>query len=156
MACIHINHYPKVKDLIHPIINENINHYKKECYYILRVYHGCSLRNRNGLNKRVDYKRGYQCILATNKPYWRRTKNKYKFKKVYNTRYQSEYNIWYLSLVKGLYYYNHRTKKYMHEDHWEKKSLVMDNLIKPSPVSNIGNFFTNFNFHFIRFILYHN
>ena len=32
MACIHINHYPKVKDVIHRNINninENINHYKK-------------------------------------------------------------------------------------------------------------------------------
>ena len=114
MACIHINHYPKVKDVIHHNINninENINHYKKWCYYILPVYRGCGLRKRNGLNKRVDYKRAYQCILATNKPYWKRTKKKYKFKKVYNTRYQSEYNIRYLSLVKGLYYYNHRTKK---------------------------------------------
>ena len=141
MACVHINYYPKIKDLIHPNINENINHYKKGCYYILPVYHGCGLRNRNGLNKRVDYKRGYQCILATNKPYWRRTKNKYKFKKVYNTRYQSEYNIRYLSLVKGLYYYNHRTKKYMHEDYCKKNWLLMDNLIKPRAVSNIRNFY---------------
>ena len=41
--------------------------------------------------------------------------------RVYNTRYQSEYNIRYLSLVKGLYYYNHRTKEYKHQDYWKKK-----------------------------------
>ena len=146
MACVHINYYPKIKDLIHPNINENINHYKKGCYYILPVYHGCGLRNRNGLNKRVDYKRGYQCIFATNKPYWRRTKNKYKFKKVYNTRYQSDYNIRCLSLVKGLYYYNHRTKKYMHEDsqskifYITKKGTLLNDVITAKSVKYANDF----------------
>ena len=116
------------------------------------VYHGCSLRNRNGFNKRVDFKRGEQCVLPTNKPYWRRTKDKHKLKRVYNTRYQSEYNICYLSLVKELYYYNHRTKKYMHEDYWKKKigflvscvrlcmtcvCICKDNLDKANITSNI-------------------
>ena len=120
MACIHISHYPKVKDLIHPNITDNIHYYKKGNHYILPVYHGCGLRNRNSLNKRVDYKRGEQCVLSTNKPYWRRAKEKYKLKRVYNTRYQSEYDICYLSLVKGLCYYNHRTKEYKHQDYWKK------------------------------------
>ena len=116
------------------------------------VYHGCSLRNRNGFNKRVDFKRGEQCVLPTNKPYWRRTKDKHKLKRVYNTRYQSEYNICYLSLVKELYYYNHRTKKCMHEDYWKKKigflvscvrlcmtcvCICKDNLDKANITSNI-------------------
>ena len=65
MACIHIKHYPKVKDLIHPNITENIDFHKKEVHYILPVYHGWGLRNRNGFNKRIDYERGEQCLLAT-------------------------------------------------------------------------------------------
>ena len=86
MACIHIRHYPKVKYLIHPNITDNIDYYKKGNHYILPVYHSCGLRNRNGLNKRVDYKRGEQCVLPINKPYWMKTKEKYKLKRVYNTR----------------------------------------------------------------------
>ena len=88
---------------------------KKEII-IFYLCHGSFLRNRSGLNKRVNYKRGEQCVLPKNKPYCRRTKEKYKFKRVYNTRYQSEHNIYYLSLVKGQYYYNHRTKEYKHKD----------------------------------------
>ena len=120
MACIHISHYPKVKDLIHLNITDNIDYYKKGNHYILPVYYGCGLINRSSLNKRVDYKRGEHCVLQTNKPYWRRTKEKYKFERVYSTRYQSEYNIGYLSLVKGLYYCKHRTKEYKHRDYWKK------------------------------------
>ena len=118
MACIHIKHYPRVKELINSNITFNIDYYnyKKVSYSILPEHHGCGLRNKYGFNKRVDYKRGEQSVLPTNKPYWRRTKNKYKLKRVYNRRYQSEYNIRYLSLVKGLDCCNYRTKKYMHED----------------------------------------
>ena len=31
-------------------------------------HHGCGLRNKYGFNKRVDYKRGEQSVLPTNKP----------------------------------------------------------------------------------------
>ena len=37
-------------------------------------------------------------------------------KRVYNTRYQTQYNIRYLAKVKGYYYFNHRTKEYMHHN----------------------------------------
>ena len=112
MVSIHISYYPKIKDLIHPNITDNIDYCKKGNYYILPVYQGCDLRKEMVQIERVDYKRGKQCVLPINKPYWRRTKEKHKLKRVYNTRYQWEYNIRYLSLVKGLYYYNHRTKEY--------------------------------------------
>ena len=125
MACIHVKHYPKDKGLIHPSITVNIDYYKKGNLYILPVHHGCGLRNRNGLNKRVNYKRGEQCALPTNKPYLRRTKEKYELKRVYNTKYQSEYNICYLSFVKGLYYYNHRTKEYKHQTYFKKNIRLL-------------------------------
>ena len=89
MACFHIKHYLKVKDFIHPNILCNIDHYRKGNLVKLPEFHGCGLRNKNGFNKRVDYKRGFQCILATSKPNWRKTKNKYKIQRVYNTRYKS-------------------------------------------------------------------
>ena len=69
MACIHIKRYPRVKDLTHPNITFNIDYHKKWSYYILPVYHNCGLRNRNGFNKRVDYKRVELCVLPTNKSY---------------------------------------------------------------------------------------
>ena len=78
-------------------------------------------KEQKRLNKAVDYKRGEQCVLPTNKPYWRRTKEKYKLKRVYNTRYQSEYNIRYLAKVKGYYYFNHRAEEYVHHNWWHKR-----------------------------------
>ena len=93
MACIHIKHYSKFKDYIHPNIKHTINHCKK-CYcYVLPTYHGCGLKNRNGIRKRVDYKRGFQCILPTQNPFWRRTKTKYKQFYFYNTRLKNQWSI---------------------------------------------------------------
>ena len=71
MACIYISHYPKVKGLIHPNITNNTDYCKKGNHFIL---------------PRVDYKREEHCVLPTNKPYWRRTKEKYKLKRAYKTR----------------------------------------------------------------------
>ena len=120
MACIHIKHYQKDKDLIHPNITDNIDYYRKGNVYILPVYHDCGWRNRNDLKKRIHYSRGYQCVLPSSKPYWRRTKRKYKIQRVYNTRYQSQYNIRYLARVKSHYYYNRKTKEYKH-NWWHKR-----------------------------------
>ena len=82
ITCIHVKDYTKFKDLIHPNITDNIDYCKKGNYYLFPTYHGCSLRKRNGIKKREDYKRGYQCVLPSSNPYWRRTKkniNKQKF-----------------------------------------------------------------------------
>ena len=91
MACIQIKHYPKVKDLIYPNITDNIDFYQKSKLYILPEFHGSGLKNWNGFRKKIDYSGGYQYILPTTKPYWRKTKDKYKLKRVYNTRYQTQY-----------------------------------------------------------------
>ena len=92
IACIHIKDYRKFKDLIHPNITANIDYYNKGNYYLFATYQGCGLRNKNSIKKRVDYKRGYQCVLPSSNPYWRRTKEKYKQTKIYNIRYQAQYN----------------------------------------------------------------
>ena len=112
MACFHINHCLNAKDFIHPNITCNIDHYRKGNLVQLPEFHGCGLRNRNGFIKRVDYKRGFQCILVTSKPDWRKTKNKYKLQRVYNTRYNSQYDIGYLGNVEDYSYFNYSTKEY--------------------------------------------
>ena len=121
MACIHISLCPKVKDLIYPNITDNIDFYQKSKLYILPEFHGSGLKNWNGFRKRIDYSGGYQYILPTTKPYWRKTKDKYKLQRVYNIRYQTQYNIRYLAKVKGYYYFNHRTKEYVHHNWWHKR-----------------------------------
>ena len=90
----------------------------KDYSNLFPTYHGYGLRNSNNIRKSIDYKRGYQCILPTKSPYWRITKQKYKQTKFYNTRYQARYNIHVLALVKGNYYYNHKTKEYEHHNLW--------------------------------------
>ena len=120
ITCIHVKHYRKFKDLIHPIITTNIDYYKRRNYYLFSTYHGCGLRNRSGIKKRVDYKRGYQCVLPSSYPYWRRTKEKYTQTKIHNTRYQTHYNIRALAMVKGHYYYNQKFKEYKH-NWWHKR-----------------------------------
>ena len=62
-------------------------------------------------------------VLPSSNPYWRRTKEKYKQTKVYNIRYQTQYNIRALALVKGRYYYNHKSKEYKHHN-WQDKQIA--------------------------------
>ena len=122
IPCIHIKNYSTFKDFIHPNIKHNIDHYKKG-YYILPTYHGCGFRNKNGIRKRIDYKRGYQCILPTQNPFRRRAKKKYKQFYFYNTRYNTNYHLGALAFIKGNYYHNYKTKKY---HHWKEVSKRVD------------------------------
>ena len=55
-------------------------------------------------------------MLPSSNPFWRRTKEKYKQTKLYNARYQTQYNIRALVLVKGHYHYNDRSKEYKHHN----------------------------------------
>ena len=124
MACFHIKHNLNVKVFIHPNITCDIDHYRKGNLVKFPEFHGCGLRNRNGFNKRVDYKRGFQCILVTSKPYWRKIKNKYKLQRAYNTRYKSQYdNIRYLAKVKGYSYFNYTTKGYESQPNLKKWNI---------------------------------
>ena len=118
MACIHIKPYSKFKDFIHPNVDWNIDHYRKGYHYTLPGYHGCSLKNKNGIRKRIDYKRGYQCILPTKKTYWKKNKCKqfYFYSTIYQTRYQPAF-----ALAKGHYWYNYKTKKYEHKKEISKR-----------------------------------
>ena len=46
------------------------------------MYHGCSFRNRNGTRKLIDYKRGQNCVLATDECCWKIKKKNIWLKKV--------------------------------------------------------------------------
>ena len=74
--------------ILHPNIITNLDSYKQMdgCYLLLQ-FHRCGYKNRNGTRKKTDYKRGNQCLIPTNNPNWRKTKDKYKDKvKIYFTR----------------------------------------------------------------------
>ena len=86
-AGVHEDDLPKFTDLIHPNLMWSIYCYKKDNYHVFPTYHGCNYKNKNCTRKRIDYKRGEQCIRPIDIPYWRKTKEKYKNKgKVYFTR----------------------------------------------------------------------
>ena len=93
MAFMTIEFYNRIKDFIHPHINDCIEHYRDRSIIALPAYHGCKTMNRNGTRKLIDYSRGHQYIFPTHKQYWRKTKDKYRRRKVHFTRYMNEYSI---------------------------------------------------------------
>ena len=106
----------RFKNIFHPNIVANKYHYLKDRMYHFPVYHGYGLRNRNGTNKIIDYKRGYQCLFPTDKRYWKPynkiCKNKIN-RSVKFTRYMSNLGMNCFA----------KTKKRMWYD-WNKKSFV--------------------------------
>ena len=84
------------KNIIHPNIFANKNHYLRDRLYVLPTFHGCGLRNKNGTNKKIDYKRGYQCFFPTDERYWKRYKNINKKLRMRNLKY-SRYMTRYMS-----------------------------------------------------------
>ena len=118
MAVFNSEHYNKIKDLIHPYIDACIEHYRHGKLVILPLYHGCDKVNRNGTRKFIDYKKGGQCLVPTSKPYWSKTKDKYKVKKVYFTKYQTQCSIRHLAKVKVNYYCNYKLQKYVQKNDW--------------------------------------
>ena len=76
-------------------------------------------KKRNGTRKLIEYDQEYQCIVPTDKPHWRKTKNKYKHgiinrKRQYWTRYMTWTKDRYLFKNKGNFVYNCKLKKFEH------------------------------------------
>ena len=76
-------------------------------------------KKRNGTRKLIEYDQEYQCIVPTDKPHWRKTKNKYKHgiingKRQYWTRYMTWTKDRYLFKNKGNFVYNYKLKKFEH------------------------------------------
>ena len=132
-----VRYYELVKDYLHPHLNSLINHYRDGNYIDLLLYHGCNRLNKNGARKEIEYNLGYQCIIPTNKRYWKKPKDKYRWKignSIYWTRYITRTNLRHLFRSKGNFVYNHKLKKFEHMSnmpvrgnfyhiHWVKKDL---------------------------------
>ena len=104
-----IEGFEHFKNIFHPNLIANKDHYLKNGIYRFPPYHGCGLRNRNGTNKLIDYKRGYQCLFPTEKRYWKpyKTINKKTYsKKVKFTGYMSNLGINYYAKTKKRMWYD--------------------------------------------------
>ena len=109
-----VRYYEQVKDYLHPHLHDFINYYR-DGKISLPLYHGCNRLNRNGTRKEIEYNLGDQCVIATNKRYWKETKNKYKRKvndKFYWTRYMTRTNRRHVFRNKGNFGSNYKLKKY--------------------------------------------
>ena len=80
MGLLHDDYYEAVKDYLHPGIHDFINHYTRGHLIDLPPYHGCNRVNKNGTRKEIQYQMGEQCVVPTEKRYWRKRKAKYKKK----------------------------------------------------------------------------
>ena len=111
------------KNIIHPNIRENADHYLNFGFYHFRPYHGCGLRNRNGTNKAIDYKRVYRCLFPTEKRYWKPyakiSKNKIR-RGVKFTRYMINLGINYYAKTKKQMWYDWDEKCYKPRSSWYK------------------------------------
>ena len=58
--------YQKFKNIMYPKLRANIHKFEKDAYYTLPTWHGCGKkRNRNGTNKKVNYRIGDMCSKGT-------------------------------------------------------------------------------------------
>ena len=114
MGCMTERYYEQVKDYLHPHLNQFINHYRNGDIIDLPLYHGCNRLNRNGTRKEIEYNLGYQCIIPTYKRYWKETKDKYKRRHLYWTRYMTKTNHRHVFKNKGNFVFNYKLKKYEH------------------------------------------
>ena len=110
-----VGYYEQIKDYLHPHINQYINHYRDGDIIDLPPYHGCNRLNRCGKRKEIEYNFGYQCIIPIDKTYWKKnTKNKYKSRYLYWTRYLTTTNYRHLFKNKGKFVFNYKLEKYEH------------------------------------------
>ena len=98
------------------MFNENGN-------IVLPIYHGCGLRNKNGINKRVDYSRGQICLYPTNKKYWKKCKK--VDRRLYYTRYMSTYALNELVLNKKGQWFDWKQKKFKNKSDWFKRRHII-------------------------------
>ena len=101
MVFLTVEYYEQIKVYLHPHVKKFINDFRNGNVIQLLPYHGCNRLNRNGTRKYIDYGRGCQCVLPTHKRYWKKTKDKYKERGVYWTRYMTQSSIRHLFKNKG-------------------------------------------------------
>ena len=94
--------------------------YRNKRVIHLPAYHGCHKNfNRKCTRRLIDYSRGEQCLLATDKRYWKKDiKDKYKYRKVYFTRYMTTYGLSHLAKCKKDTYFNYKKSQYIKRNNW--------------------------------------
>ena len=107
--------------IIHPNLRANADDYLDCGIYKFPAYHGRGLRNRNGTNKLIDYKREYQCLFPADKkyckPYNEISKDKIR-QNINYTRYMSNYGINYFAKTKGHLWYDWDEQQYKPKSAW--------------------------------------
>ena len=95
MGCTTVRYYEVTKDYLHPHLHNFINHYRCGNFIDLPLYHGCNCLNRDGTRKEIESNLGCQCIIPTNKRYWKKPKDKYRQKigHLYWTRHMTRTNL---------------------------------------------------------------
>ena len=116
MAYMTVGYYEQIKDYLHPHINQYINHYRDGDIIDLPQYHGCNRLNRidveqeRKLSTTQIINASFQLIKLIGK----KTKNKYKSRNLYRTRYLTITNYRHLFENKGKFVFNYKLKKYEH------------------------------------------
>ena len=90
MAQMTVAYYEKIKDYLHPHINQYVNHYRSGGIIDLSPYHGCNCLNRCGTRKEIEYNLCYQCVISTYKTYWKKTNTDFKTSELIFGKYDKE------------------------------------------------------------------
>ena len=106
MVSMTVTYYEQVRDYLHPHIHQFINYYRYGDIINLPPYHGCNHLNKNGKRKKIECNLGCQCVNPTYKRYWKGTKDKYKRRNFYWTRYMTRTNCRHLFNNKGNFIFN--------------------------------------------------
>ena len=108
--------FDKLEKFFHPNIIANKDYYYNRGFYCFPNFHGCSLKNRNGTNKMIDYSRGSHCLTPTFKKYWKKNK-KFKSRKVQYTRNMTTYGINRFFKTKGDSWFDRTNKKWCKKEY---------------------------------------
>ena len=128
--------YKKFESIIHPKLKANIHKFKKDGYYFFPSYHGCRKRNRNGTNKKVNYRIGEMCEEATYNLNWKSWDEinwnslPHKF---YLTRFMTNLGLNALAKNKGNKWYNWNKKEYIDKSEYFKPQFeeIVSQIHKP-------------------------
>ena len=113
--------YERLKSVFHPKIRKNIERFKQENYYIFPSYHGCGKRNRNGVNKKINYAIGEMCNSPT---YKLSLKPMHEIKwehlptKIYWTRNGARFGMNNFAKCKGMQWFDWDKKQYFEKRLW--------------------------------------
>ena len=102
----------EIKDYVHPNLHKIVNKYKTNNIIILPPFHGCSLKNKNGTNKAIDYGRGRCCINPSWSKFWKKNIRGNHFRMYPKTRFLSNSSYRNLFKNKGNLVYNYNLKTY--------------------------------------------